>query len=277
MLPRKTSILLNTLVITFLVAGSHTTLAKVSDAWENRNTQATEAQSAADKAKEERYAEMKKAISEKNKDQSVPETKPTNVVKPETASPEAPMAKPTPKARTLQEQIALNKQKKADELKAQEANKAAGGTAKSMTWQERARLARQKREAAMKVAEPDKKEGVEAHTKPPVMQEPIKSEEPKAVEHEHIVTTLPMPEKMASKEAQKPSAIPEKEPGDEPMKIATNRPAPPKGGPKPPSMGLFQKKMMEKQEAADSSAAKPKLSFLEELKQKRAEIPPAAE
>lgn len=347
MLPRKLSCLLNAVVVTLLVSGSHTALAKVGDSWENRAPQITEAQKAADKAREDRMAEMRGAIAARKgaeatpdpKASSEPEKKPAEspktaeAVQPKPHTPHTAMAKPAHKPLSLQEQIALNRQKKAEELrKTQEMNKAAGGAAKPMTWQERARLAREARlakEAGMK-AKPETKDGVAAHTKPPAKEEaPVKAAEtvsPKShptspplkmtvEEHEHIVTTLPMPSKV-DKPAEKPAVTTEKKEvasGDEPVKQATNIPAPPKGGPKPLAMSPTQRrmmaaqektveapakavesaekpvesaekplamsptqrKMMASQEKADS-ADKPKLSFLDQIKQ-RGQTPPTTE
>jgi hypothetical protein len=291
MLSRKISFLLNTVVISLLMSGSHTTLAKVSD----RETPVTEAQKAADAAREARMAEMKAGIGKRTAGETTAEAKtapepmkePTEISQvAEKKTEETPKAevkeqksttppahamhskapphpaaekKPVHKPRTLQEQIALNKQKKAEELhKVQETHKAAGGHVKPLTWQERAKLAREKREAAM-AEKPVPKEGVEAHTKPPVKEEPAKTVEkapakptetahptinlaPPSLkmttgEHEHIVTTLPMPEKGVHKPAEKPSAIPEAKTGDE-----TRLPA----------MSLTQKKMMEKMDVEET-------------------------
>ena len=187
MLSRKTSFLFNAAVITLLISGSHTTFAAVSE----NNRQLTEAQKAADKAREDRLAEMRAAIGKRTEGEATPgikassepekkaseELKPTPMAKPHAAHPHPHAAssdKPVHQHRTLQEQIALNKQKKGEELhKLHEMNKgkAAEGSTKPMTWQERAKLAREKREANMKgsVAE---KEGVEVHTKPPAKEEP---------------------------------------------------------------------------------------------------------
>ena len=184
MLSRKTSFLFNAAVITLLISGSHTTFAAVSE----NNRQLTEAQKAADKAREDRLAEMRAAIGKRADGEATPgikassepekkaaeELKPTPMVKPHALPHAASSDKPVHQHRTLQEQIALNKQKKGEELhKLHEMNKgkAAEGSTKPMTWQERAKLAREKREANMKgsVAE---KEGVEVHTKPPAKEEP---------------------------------------------------------------------------------------------------------
>ena len=191
MLSRKTSFLFNAVVITLLISGPHTTLACVSERWEKREPQVTEAQKAADKAREDRLAEMRAAIGKRTDGEATPgikassepekkaaeELKRTPMAKPHAAHalPHAASSdKPVPQHRTLQEQIALNKQKKAEELhKLHEMNKgkAAEGSAKPMTWQERAKLAREKREAAMKGSVVEK-EGVETHTKPPAKEEP---------------------------------------------------------------------------------------------------------
>lgn len=204
MLSRKTSFLFNAVVITLLISGSHTTFAAVSE----NNPQLTEAQKAADKAREDRLAEMRAAIGKRTEGEATPgikassepekkaseELKPTPMANPHAASSD----KPVHQHRTLQEQIALNQQKKAEELhKLHEMNKgkAAEGSTKPMTWQERAKLAREKREAAMKgsVAE-HHKAGEKTHptvnlTNPPVQMH---------IE-EHEETTLPMPKKAEAK------------------------------------------------------------------------------
>ena len=110
-------------------------------------------------------------------------------------------------------------------------------------------------------------------------------------EHEHLVTTLPMPEKgvpkppamsptqkklMAEQEKSEPSATSQAKAGDEPMKRSLTPPPPPKGGPKPPAMSPTQKKLMAEQQKSEPSATdKPKLSFLDEIK-KRGETPATA-
>jgi hypothetical protein len=212
MLSRKKSFLLNAAVITLLISGSHTTFAAVSE----KNPQVTEAQKAADKAREDRLAEMKAAIGKRTEGEATPgikasselenkaaeEPKPTPMAKPH-ATHSLPHAassdKPVHRHRTLQEQIALNNQKKAEELhKLHEMNKgkAAEGSTKPMTWQERAKLAREKREAAMKgsVAE-HHKAGETTH---PTVNLANPSLKMTTEEHEHTVTTLPMPSKTKS-------------------------------------------------------------------------------
>lgn len=205
MLSRKTSFLFNAVVITLLISGSHTTFAAVSE----NNPQLTEAQKAADKAREDRLAEMRAAIGKRTEGEATPgikassepekkaseELKPTPMANPHAASSD----KPVHQHRTLQEQIALNQQKKAEELhKLHEMNKgkAAEGSTKPMTWQQRAKLAREKREAAMKgsVAE-HHKVGETTH---PTVNLANPSLKMTTEEHEHTVTTLPMPSKTKS-------------------------------------------------------------------------------
>jgi hypothetical protein len=135
MLSRKKSFLLNTLIISFLMSGSHTTLGKVSDKWEKMASQPTESQKAADAARAEREKELqairdsKKEPASEEKTPVEPMKKPAETTQPTPTKPHVthtPPATPSPvqKRRTLQEQIALNKQKKAEELhKLQEMNK----------------------------------------------------------------------------------------------------------------------------------------------------------
>ncbi|MGV8948697.1 MAG: WH2 domain-containing protein [Candidatus Paracaedibacter sp.] len=128
MLSRKKSFLLNTIVISFLMSGSYTTLGKVSDSWEKMASQPTESQKTADAARAEREKELQ-AIRDSKKEPTSEENTPLEPMKkpaePSEPTPTKPhvshspsaTSSPVEKRRTLQEQIALNKQKKAEDLR----------------------------------------------------------------------------------------------------------------------------------------------------------------
>ena len=79
MLSRKTSLLLNTVVISFLMSGSHTTFGKVSDSWEKMASQHTESQKAADAARAEREKELQ-AIRDSKKEPTSEEKTPLEIL-----------------------------------------------------------------------------------------------------------------------------------------------------------------------------------------------------
>ena len=295
MLSRKTSFLFNAAVITLLISGSHTTFAAVSE----NNRQLTEAQKAADKAREDRLAEMRAAIGKRADGEATPgikassepekkaaeELKPTPMVKPHALPHAASSDKPVHQHRTLQEQIALNKQKKAEELhKLHEMNKgkAAEGSAKPMTWQERAKLAREKREAAMKgsVAE---KEGVEVHTKPPAKEEPkplAMSPTQKRIQEEleRKGTTKSQAEHHKAGETTHPTvnlANPSlKMTTEEHEHTVKTLPMPEKGAPKAHHMGKTQERMMAEQEKSEPSATSQTKADDEPMKRSLTPPPP---
>jgi hypothetical protein len=222
MLSRKKSFLLNTIVISFLMSGSHTTLGKVSDSWEKMASQPTESQKAADAARAEREKELQAIRDSKKEPTSEEKTLLEPMKKPAEASESTPTkphvshtpsatSSPVQKRRTMQEQIALNKQKKAEDLhKLQEMNKekaAALSTAKHTAKSEKeiAMSPSQKKLASdldKKAADETMKMGSEESKKPTTTSHPaVDLALPPLKMHieEHEEITLSMPKKEEAK------------------------------------------------------------------------------